>query len=298
MAAQLIIADIDTGETRTVLRSGSFHFEAPNWSPDGQWLLINANGCLYRLPADSSAEISAADLVEIDLGDVPGINNDHVVSPDGWFVYVSAHDGHIYEVPENGGSSRRVTPERPAERRFKHYLHGISPDGGTLSYIGGGLDESGTWATNVYTIGVDGHGDTALTHDEFPDDGAEIGPDGEWLWFNSERASSAAGHAQLFRMRLDGSEVQQLTSDERVNWFPHPSPDGRRLVYLSFPPGTVGHPADRDVILRSLDLENLGTREARDHLEPRDHARFTGGQGTINVNSWAPDSRRFAYVTY
>jgi hypothetical protein len=23
-----------------------------------------------------------------------------------------------------------------------------------------------------------------------------------------------------------------------------------------------------------------------------------GGQGTINVNSWAPDSRRFAFVRY
>ena len=289
MVARLVITEFDTGTTHTVLESDSLHFEAPNWSPDGQWLLINAEGRLFRLPADPPAGFDEGDLESIDLGDVPGINNDHVVSPDGRFLYVSAHDGHLYEVPWAGGSSRRVSTEHPPERRFKHYLHGISPDGQTLSYIGGGLDDTGTWATNIYTIGVDGTRDVQLTDDAFPDDGAEFGPDGEELWFNSERASSAAGHAQVFRMRIDGSEPQQLTSDERVNWFPHPSPDGSRVVYISFPPGTIGHPADHDVILRALDLESL---------ETRDIARFNGGQGTINVNSWAPDSRRFAYVTY
>jgi len=26
--------------------------------------------------------------------------------------------------------------------------------------------------------------------------------------------------------------------------------------------------------------------------------KFFGGQGTINVNSWSPDSKKFAYVVY
>ena len=90
-------------------------------------------------------------------------------------------------------------------------------------------------------------------------------------------------------MRPDGSGVEQLTYDERVNWFPHLSPDGRRMAYVSFPPGTLGHPADRDVILRLCAPDGTGIR---------DLVRLHGGQGTMNVNSWAPDSRRLAYVDY
>ncbi|WP_150307112.1 TolB family protein [Planctomonas psychrotolerans] len=289
MVARLVIAEFDTGATRTLLESDTLHFEAPNWSPDGEELFVNADGGLFRLPASPPPGFSVDDLLPVDLGDVPGINNDHVISPDGRFFYVSAHDGHLYEVPRDGGSSRRITSAHPEDRRFKHYLHGISPDGRTLSYIGGGLDDSGDWTTNVYTIRVDGTADTQLTDDAFPDDGAEFGPDGETIWFNSERGSSTPGHSQVFRMNLDGSGLRQLTDDERVNWFPHPSPDGSRVVYISFPPGTLGHPADHDVILRALDPESL---------EIRDIDSFNGGQGTINVSSWAPDSRRFAYVTY
>ena len=90
-------------------------------------------------------------------------------------------------------------------------------------------------------------------------------------------------------MKPDGTGIQQLTHDERVNWFPHLSPDGKWIVYLSFPPGTLKHPADKDVILRRMRAD--GTAQA-------DVVACLGGQGTINVNSWAPDSRRFAYVTY
>ena len=120
-----------------------------------------------------------------------------------------------------------------------------------------------------------------------PHDGPEYAPDGNWIYFNSERASP--GQAQLFRMRADGSGVEQLTFDERVNWFPHFWPDGERVVYLSYPAGTRGHPADRDVILRTMAPDGSGQRDV---------VAFNGGQGTINVNSCAPDNRRFAYVAY
>ncbi|WP_338198662.1 hypothetical protein [Candidatus Nephthysia bennettiae] len=128
-----------------------------------------------------------------------------------------------------------------------------------------------------------------MTDDEFADDGAEFSPDGEWIYFNSERGSTRPGHAQLFRIRPDGSALQQLTFDERVNWFPHLAPDGSQLAYVSFPPGTLGHPADREVIIRLM-APGGGT--------PRDLATVFGGQGTMNVPSWGPDSRRLALVEY
>ena len=90
-------------------------------------------------------------------------------------------------------------------------------------------------------------------------------------------------------MRPDGSGVEQLTSDERVNWFPHISPDGEKIAYVSFPPGTEGHPADRDVIVRLCDTDGKNIRDLR-HL--------FGGQGTMNVPSWSPDSTRIAFVEY
>ena len=127
-----------------------------------------------------------------------------------------------------------------------------------------------------------------LTDDSYADDGSEFSPDGEWIYFNSERGSTLPGHAQLFRMSRDGARVEQLTEDERVNWFPHISPDGNHIAYISFPSGTLGHPADLDVILRLID--NGATA--------RDLVYLFGGQGTINVPSWAPDSRRIAFVAY
>jgi Tol biopolymer transport system component len=299
--AELWVVDVDTGERRHVLTSTTMLFEAPNWTPDGRWLVVNGDGRLFRTPADGSGALK-----EIDLAGVPEINNDHVVSPDGATVYVSAEDGHLYAVPFAGGSHRRVTDDRVTDdgstqdgRTFRHYLHGVSPDGATLAYIGleqGGQSEQSVVRTNVFTVptaGGTGGTDVQLTDDEFADDGAEFGPDGEWIYLNSERPGvsgerRAAGHAQLFRLSLTTGAVEQLTDDERVNWFPHPSPDGSRLAYVSFPPGTLGHPEDRDVVVRLR--ENDGT--------VRDLVALLGGQGTINVPSWAPDGVHLAYVAY
>jgi TolB protein len=280
--AQLFVATVDSGERRLVHESSKLLFEAPNWTGDGTWLVINGDGLLFRLRSDGSSEPE-----QIDLGTVPAINNDHVLAPDGTVVYVSAEDGHLYAVPLAGGSPRRVSNDRGAN--FHHYLHGVSPDGQTLAYIGLMEKPGGAATTNVFTIPAAGGADLQLTDDEYADDGAEFSSDGDWIYFNSERASTRPGHAQLFRMRLDGSGLEQLTFDERVNWFPHPSPDGRQVAYVSFPPGTLGHPADRKVIIRLV---------APDGGTSRDLASVFGGQGTMNVPSWAPDSRQLAFVEY
>jgi Tol biopolymer transport system component len=278
--SRLHVLDVDSGDDEVVAESSTLLFEAPNWSVDGDWLLVNGDGGLFRVAP------SGGELMPVGLGDVPGINNDHVLSPDGNSVFVSAFDGHLYEVGLATGESRRVSNERGDD--FMHFLHGVSPDGLTLAYIGLEIEPGGSVLTNIWTIPAAGGTDVQLTDDRFPDDGSEYSPDGEWIYFNSERGSTTPGHAQLFRLATDGSNLQQLTDDERVNWFPHPSPDGSRIAYLSFPPGTLGHPADLDVLLRLIEAD--GT--------VRDLVSLFGGQGTINVASWAPDSQRLAYVDY
>jgi TolB protein len=291
--AQLIVADRQGRQHRVVHDSATL-IEAPNWSPDGRWLVFNSAGALYKVAADG-----ADAPVRIDSGMHAPANNDHVLAPDGRTIYFSTDDGQLLAVPFDGGTPRRVSNRHPPESDFRYYLHGISPDGATLAYVGlrkaataTDTANSGTgpaWDYGLYTVSAAGGPDRTLLEPGVPVDGPEYSPDGAWLYFNGEIGARTPGHAQLFRMRPDGSGVEQLTHDERVNWFPHPSPDGRWLLYLSYPPGTFGHPANRAVILR---LAPAGGGTGADMVS------LLGGQGTLNVNSWAPDSERFAYVAY
>jgi len=287
--AELWVIDVDTAAATLRYSSDTLLFEAPNWSPDGATLLLNGDGRLFRLGVD------AGELEEIALGGVGEINNDHVISPDGSTAYVSGEDGHIHAVPLDASQDDAGPAHAGAGRvtnhhgdRFRHYLHGISPDGQVLAYIGLSVDGAGMVRTNVHTIPADGGPDAQLTDDHFPDDGAEFSPDGQWIYFNSERGSTKPGHAQLFRLPAGGGTPEQLTFDERVNWFPHPSPEGTRIAYVSFPQGTLGHPEDVDVVVRLIEAD--GRR--------RDLAHVFGGQGTMNVPSWDPAGRRIAIVAY
>jgi Tol biopolymer transport system component len=185
-------------------------------------------------------------------------------------------------------ATRLTLPSDPA-RRFKYYLHGVSPDGLTLAAVGGGVDASGAWVTNICTLPASGGEHRMLTDDAFADDGPEFSADGDHIWFNSEREGRRPGHAQIFRMGRDGGAPTRVTHDERVNWFPHPSPDGRHVLYLSYPTATIGHPPNLDVELRLIDEATGRTRTV---------ASFFGGQGSSNVPAWSPDSRRVAYVAY
>jgi TolB protein len=277
--AELTIIDLDGNQQ--VIFTADEVIEAPNWSPDGQFLVFNAGGRLFRIaPSGGQPE-------PIDTGPLADLNNDHVLSPDGSTIYVSSDDGHLYAVPFDGGTPRRVSNTH--DTPFHYYLHGISPDGATLAYVA--VEQRGdARQVNVFTIPAAGGPDTRLTDLSMPNDGPEYSPDGRWIYFNSELAATRPGHAQIFRMHAgDGSGLEQLTFDSYVNWFPHPSPDGRHVSVLSYPPGTIGHPPDKDMLLRLM---------APDGGELRTLAAFFGGQGTINVNSWSPDSQRLAYVAY
>ncbi|MGC2773880.1 MAG: hypothetical protein WA232_19445, partial [Candidatus Sulfotelmatobacter sp.] len=164
------------------------------------------------------------------------------------------------------------------------YWHGWSPDGKTLAFVGRRNDDF-----DIYTIAVTGGDETRLTTAKGLDDGPEYSPDGQYIYFNSERT----GRMQIWRMRADGSAQEQITFDEFNNWFPHISPDGKWMVFLSYGNDVTGHPPNKDVRLRLMSVSG-GKPEGKITLL----ATLFGGQGTINVPSWSPDSLKVAFVSY
>jgi len=278
--SRLTIINIDGSQCHVVYETRRC-IEAPNWSPDGKWLVFNGDGKLFRVPVDEAPGAMVPQL--IDTGDVRGITNDHVISPDGSSVYFTAN-GAVYAVPWQGGAPRLVS----IGSSTNFYVHGVSPEARFLSCVGYATETSEN-PLAIYLMSVIDGLATKITDTAAPVDGAEFSHDGKWIYFNSELHAKIKGHSQLYRMRPDGTDIQQLTFDDRVNWFPHVSPDDSTLVYLSYAPGTEGHPANVDVLLRRLSL-----RDGKSD----DVVALNGGQGTINTNSWSPDGKRFAYVAF
>lgn len=270
MSYRLATYDLASGAVRAVLETDT-HIEAPNWHPDG-YLIVNAGGRLYRVPLDAPA------LIEIDTGFATRLNNDHGISPDGTRLAISNHtvpgQSCIYTLPVGGGTPVQVTQHTPS------WWHGWSPDGARLAYP---AVRDGQF--DIYTIGVDGGPETRVTDGRFAHtDGPDYTPDGRWIWFNAETRD---GSCDLWRIRPDGTGLTRMTRGDSVDWFPHPSPDGADVLYLAYEPGTEGHPAERPVELRLMPAEGGASRPL---------CRLLGGQGTINVPSWAPGDGAFAFV--
>ncbi|WP_329456100.1 TolB family protein [Streptomyces sp. NBC_01497] len=269
------------GAPEPLFETSELLLEAPNWSHDGRSLLLNGDGRLWRLDVREPSG-----LTEIELGGVPPINNDHVLSPDGRTLYVSGMDGHLYAVPAEGGDGVLLTK---GADDVLHFLHGVSPDGTTLAYVLIPRGVPGARGRLALMPATGGPGRVLDTGDGHID-GPEYSPDGAWILFNTETFTEAPGHAQLARVPALGGPVERLHTSDTVDWFPHLSPDGRHATYLSFPAGTLGHPENLDVTVRLVRTDDWS-------LPVHCHALF-GGQGTLNVNSWAPDSERFAFVSY
>jgi TolB protein len=249
-------------------------FEAPNWTRDGKAFFFNREGRIERLPVDG-----AGGPVKIDTGFATRCNNDHGISPDAKALAISDnsqedHESLVYIVPIAGGVPRRLTQKSPS------YWHGWSPDGKTLAFVG---QRDGEF--DIYTIPAGGGTETRLTTAKGLDDGPEYAPDGRYIYFNSERS----GHMQIWRMKPDGSDQEQVFTDDLNNWFPHISPDGKWMVFLTYDASVTGHPPNKDVMLRLMSLDDKKITVL---------AKMFGGQGTINVPSWSPDSTRLAFVSY
>jgi Tol biopolymer transport system component len=267
--------DVFSGE-RKILKEFDCVTEAPNWTRDGRFLVYNSRGRIFTY------ELSSGEIKEVDTGFAIDCNNDHVLSPDDRQLAVSHFTNEdatsrIYILPLAGGAPKLATEKGPS------YLHGWSPDGARLAYC---AERGGQY--DIYTIAVEGGEETQLTNLPGLDDGPEYSPDGKHIWFNSVRS----GLMQVWRMDADGANPTHMVKEEANCWFPHVSPDGQWVVYIAYAKGDVepgDHPANKNVELRLVPAEG-GTAKTI--------IRLFGGQGTINVNSWSPDNRTIAFVSY
>jgi len=269
LGSDVELLDMITG-ARQVVHHAADSIQAPNWTPDGKALILNRNGRLYNL------DLSSKQIHVIETGPQIENNNDHALSFDGKRLGISSgQPSRVYTVPAGGGTPTLITPTGPS------YFHGWSPDGKWLSFTG---ERGGNY--DVYVVPSEGGPEKRLTTAEGLDDGSEYTPDGRWIYFNSVRT----GRMQIWRMKPDGSDQQQITFDDANSWFAHISPDGKSMVFITYGTEVASgdHPFYQRVTLRRLPIEGG---------KPTVIAYLYGGQGSLNVNSWAPDGKSIAFVS-
>ncbi|MEJ8308775.1 TolB family protein [Agrobacterium larrymoorei] len=272
MRSSVEIFNIRTRENRVVWQTEKL-FEAPNWSPDGRYLLLNSDGVLYRLSLGQAEGVET-----VDTGFAVECNNDHGISPDGSFYAISDKvefgKSAIYLLPSTGGTPKLMTQNLPS------YWHGWAPDGKSFAYCG--IRDQ---VFDIYAMDIETATETRLTHGEGRNDGPDYSADGEWIYFNSSRT----GRMQIWRVRPDGSDVERITDSPYGDWFPHPSPKGDKVVFISYDGDVFDHPRDLDVRVRLMDPDGSNVETLFD---------LFGGQGTMNSPNWSPNGDEFAYVRY
>ena len=291
-SSKITVFDIRNKSSRTIYQTDTV-FEAPNWSLDGKYLIVNSGGRLYRLAVDGEG----AKPEQIQIDSTLRLNNDHAPSPDGKQIAFSASSptsrgSQVYVCNADGSGMRLMAKEVPS------YFHGWSPDGKYLAYVHQHPAANGGPANyDIFRIPATGGEPEQLNSNTGYDDGPDYSPDGKWIYYNTNRT----GKWDIWRIPANGAgpgdeKAQRITNEETEDWFPHPSPDGKHLLFLAFPKGTDNHGEK----LPGTQLRMMALPKEKLAKNPKIEVvtTFFGGQGTINVNSWAPDSKRFAYVIY
>jgi TolB protein len=287
LRSRLFIYDLRDGASHLVYTADAI-WEAPNWSPDGRYLIANSAGRIYKLllKPDNTAEAQP-----LAIPVAYQCNNDKAISPDGKRIAFSAtlppHKGsQVFLADADGNHIKLLASDSPS------YFHGWSPDSGTLAFV---AQRHGSGQYDIYGMPSAGGTEKQLTSNIHHDDGPDYSPDNKWIYINSDRSGKEA----IWRFPVDGAghndeRAEMVVNDGLEDWFPHISPDGKKMVYIGYPGGTPTHdPRTVPIELKLVAIDHGKVAGSQKKL-----VEAIGGQGTLNVSSWAPDSMRFAYVTY
>jgi TolB protein len=288
LRSKIYVYDLRDGSSHLVYTADQI-WEAPNWSPDGKYLISNSGGAIYKLVLRKDGTVETPQRLAIPAN--YQCNNDKAISPDGRMIAFSAsaapHKGsQVFLANADGTGVKLMTEDEPS------YFHGWSPDNKTLSFV---AQRNGSGQYDIYRESAVGGAEQRLTSNPHQDDGPDYSPDGKWIYINSDRSGKEAA----WRLPADGAgpddvKAQMVVSDGLEDWFPHISPNGQKLVYIGYPAGTPTHnPRNVRIEIKLVAIDHDKVASTQKTL-----VEATGGQGTMNVNSWAPDSTRFAYVTY
>jgi len=288
-----VIYDVQKKATSTLFTiEGEWH--APNWTPNGKYIISDMGGDLYRIPVHGA---SAGKPEKIGISQKMMATNDHALSWDGKQIAItgiapstakirSAADIHnpLFIMKIDGSNAREV---------HLGWLHAWSPDGKYVSYVqyhGDNFD--------IYRINTDGSGELLMTTNKAQDDGPEYSADGKWVYFCSNRSGKWDG----WRMPAAGAGPDDKLAEkithgtDTQDWFPHVSLDGKWLYTISYPIDHPDHNYVGDGIkIKLLSLENGVAAKGAELTTVR---TFFGGQGSANTGGWAPDSRKFAWTEY
>ena len=288
LRSHLFIYDLRSGASHEIFTADTV-WEAPNWSPDGTYLISNSGGHIYKfvLKPDGTSETPQ----KLAIPDDHRCNNDKAISPNGKMLAFSANvppqrGSQVFLANADGSDVKLMAADSPS------YFHGWSPDNKTLAFV---AQRNGSGQYDIYSMPAGGGPEQRLTEDIHQDDGPDYSPDGKWIYINSNRSGKEA----IWRFPAAGAgpndeKAQMVISDSLEDWFPHPSPDGKKLVYIGYPTGTPTHdPRSVQIKIKLVAVHHDKVAATQKVL-----LEGTGGQGTFNVNSWAPDSMRFAYVLY
>ena len=258
-----------------VIRSVPAYMQSADWAPDGKSILVYEDGRIETVPYLTPDGGGAAQPIAVDR--LTGCSGNFGLSPDGKVLAVSCSRvpgglHQVYLLPEEGsGVPRQLTKGGTAS-----FFHAWSPDGKIVAFTRGSASRA-----DIFTIPVAGGSETRLTRDTI-NDGPVYSPDGQYIYFDSSRS----GTTQIWRMRADGSQAEQMTDDDFLNSSPHISPDGGTLAFLSQPGGLRG--GFGPAVLRVMRFDDGLIQSV---------VELAGDRGSFSMQPWG-SAKRLAFITY
>jgi Tol biopolymer transport system component len=227
----------------------------------------------------------------------------------------TAEQGELWVVNVDNGGVRQLKTGDAVQPAW-------SPDGRRIAYWG--LRNRNQ--RDLWTVGVDGAEPVAVTDDPAIDWSPTWSPDGQWLYFSSDRR----GSMNLWRIRIDQDTGRPEGAPEPVVvpalWAAHASlsADGRRLVFSSYVRSgnlqrvafdpvrevfvgdvetltsgsqffTNPRPSPDGTLLAFPSISSTGQNLFVSDADGRQLRQLTFGRARDATPHWSPDGRRIAF---